>query len=190
VTRTAEDVWLAATAPLIPPHRLKFELAERWVRFYTLPNGKRYPDTAGEHEEMRRRADILLADACDGTSEVMFVTGLYGPRGQVPTRSVAQLRVQPDAGYWREVSDVGSDDDDWPLHQWASFGDYSPHGFDETVELVSAEQLVQTFVVATARNVIVHFYDGGVDVILPTADERGRWYERHKEWASPHPSGL
>jgi hypothetical protein len=41
-----------------------------------------------------------------------------------------------------------------------------------------------------ARNIIVHFYDGGVDVILPTPDERNEWYERHPEWTSPHPSGY
>jgi hypothetical protein len=190
VTRTADDVWLAAHAPLVPPHRLKAELAERWVRFYSLPHGKRYPDTADEHEEIRRRADTLLAEACDDVSEVMLVTGLYGPVGQVPRRSVAQVQVQPEAEYWREVREADSDDDDWPLHQWVSFGDYSPHAFDETVQLISAEQLANTVVVAIGRNVIVNLYDGGVDVILPTADERHRWYERHREWASPLPSGL
>ena len=146
--------------------------------------------TADEREEVRRRADTLLSEACDDTSEVMFVTGLYGPQGEVPTRSIAQLQVQPAAEYWREVREAGSDDDDWTLHQWASFEDYSPHRFDETVDLVSAEQLVDTFVVATARNVIVHFYDGGVDVILPTPIERDQWYERHHGWASPRSDGM
>lgn len=28
------------------------------------------------------------------------------------------------------------------------------------------------------------------DVVQPIADERTRWYERHMEWTSPHPSGL
>jgi hypothetical protein len=169
---------------------MKAELADRWVRFHSLPNGKRYPDTTEEHEEMRRRADTLLAEACADSSEVMFVTGRYGPTGEEPARSAAQLQVQPDAEYWREVREAGTDDDDWPSHQWASFGDYASHRFDETVDLISAEQLDHTFVVATARSVIVHFYDGGVDVILPTADERAQWSERHQQWTSPHPSGY
>ena len=62
VTQAADDVWLAAWAPPVPPHRLKAELTERWVRFYSLPNGKRYPETADEREEVRRRADTLLVD--------------------------------------------------------------------------------------------------------------------------------
>lgn len=100
MTRTPDDIWMAASVPHVPPHLLRAELAERWVRFHSLPHGKRHPDTAGEREEMRRRADTLVAEACDGTAEVMLVTGLYGLAGEVPTRAVAQLRIQRDAGYW------------------------------------------------------------------------------------------
>lgn len=186
----ADTIWDAVCGQLIAPHHLKLELPERWVRFYSLPDGKRYPASAAESAEIRRRADVLLADACGGTPEVMLVTGLYGPAGVAPVRSTAQLQAQPSAAYWREVREFDAETNDWSLHQWVSLESYSPGRFDPIVDLVASEELPHTLVVAPVRNVVVYFYDGGADVILPSAAERARWYERHKAWASSRSDGL
>jgi hypothetical protein len=50
--------------------------------------------------------------------------------------------------------------------------------------------MVGIILVGVASRIVIHPYDGGTDVVLPTADERDQWLERHREWASPLPSGL
>jgi hypothetical protein len=180
-----------------PPiaHELKHQLRDRWVRFHSLPDGKRYADSTDEWEELLRRARTLLDEASRPGDQMMVVTGLYGESGSVPSRSQAMAAVQPLAEYWcevpeRSVPEVTLDEPPWPWHLWVSWVSYEPGCFDPLVRRAADWEVVGVLIVATSSRIALHPYDGGTDVILPTPGMRDRWRDRHLTWTSPHPSGF
>lgn len=192
--REVDEAW--ATIGDCPPvgHRLKIDLRERWVRFYSLPDGQRYPQSPADHEEIHRRVDCLVSDVCDLGDDIVLVIGRYGPPGNPPPISEAQATVQVDPVHWREVNlppDPGEDiDDNWPLHLWASLHRYAPRSLDPLVRRIAEYGLAEVLLIAPKTGVALHPYDGGTDMILADPRQRNTFRDRHRHWASPHPDGY
>jgi hypothetical protein len=176
----------------VPPaaDALRHAIPERWVRFYSLPHGKRYADSDDEWQELLRRADTLVSEACAAGAQLMLVTGSHSEAGSEPSRDEVMNAVQPAPEYWRQVLPDDAEAADWPFHLWASWPTYAPHSFDALIRAAAGWKVVGVMLVAVASRIVIHPYDGGTDVFLPTAEERNQWLERHQEWASPLPSGL
>ena len=175
----------------MPPvaHAMRSAEPERWVRFHSLPDAKRYPEDDEEWEEVLHRADAVISAACDSGEDLMVVTALYGSPGAEPARHEFQVEVQPDADYWREAF-VDPDEADWPLHLWTCWMTYSSHSLDSLIRRTAEWQLTGVLIVAPGSSIAMHAYDGGIDVLLPTPQERDVWARRFSTWTSPHCSGL
>jgi hypothetical protein len=191
--RDHDAVW--ATICDHPPvgHMLKVHAPERWTRFHSLPEGRLYPESVDDYDELLYRADVLVGELCHPGADLMLVTGLYGRRGAVPPEpSSAQQLVQPEAQYWCTVDATRDTDDDtlWPLHLWVGWRSYAPRALDTVVRLVADGELVAVIAVVPDRLVAVHPYVGGVDMLFPTAEERAAMRERHATWGSPRADGM
>lgn len=120
---------------------------DRWVRYYTLPEGERIARTDEQRaEQMHRYLSVLVAL---GTPALVTTVRWKG----------SGAAVLP-ATYWRDaaeyavyVSAVDSAEDLVPL-----------------LRLVADERAVEVIIAPADLSWLVHPYDGGIDVIGPELD--------------------
>jgi hypothetical protein len=174
-------------------HRLRETFPERWVRFHSLPESKRYPEDEAEYvEALSRHNCVLTALARPGKAVVLLTTGYSGlPE---PVRSYPQLAVlDPQAVPWRSVAmhlaDEGFAEPAY-WHLFASRRVWRPGELDPVVRLVADDEVANVLVVAEDCRWVLHPYDGGMDVIAESLVARDQLREAHSAWLSERPDGL
>lgn len=155
---------------------LRAAFPDRWVRLYTLPEGRRPARTADDRAEVRRRVDAVRAAlAGAGTSLVVGEDWGAGDGAGGWTRDLL-----PGARPWRIAHG-----DDAPSYFWVA----SP---DETAALIDAvgDDRAALLFTDTGLRWALSPYDGGMDVFLSDAATRDEIARRFADWASPRPDGL
>jgi len=185
-----DEAWVAVCDHDPIGHQLKTVIPDRWVRFYSLPEGKRYAESADEHETVRRRADALITHTCGQNTELMLVTAIGDWGTDVPELDEDARAVHADAERWRVVEQPDPDGSVWSQHLWASWQPYQSRSLDDLVDRTADERLVEVLLVAPQAKVILHPYDGGMDVFTASALERDALRATFVDWASPLASGL
>ena len=174
--------------------RLAYELrgvGDRWVRFHSLPESKRYADSDAEYEIVLARHNTVLAELVTGPA-VLVVTAGYSdsPLPQDPGRTPETLAAHPDAVYWSSVcTDDEPGDEHW-THLYVSRRPWSPGSLDPLLLQVADDVIANVLVTDLDLRWLYHPYDGGMDVILPSTAERDALKDRHSAWLSKHPGGL
>jgi hypothetical protein len=159
--------------------------ADRWVRFHSLPGSKRYADTEDEYEIVLDRHHRVLAEL--GASEGLYVIAGYfeDADGKVmPDRrhsgAVPWLTIEPDDGSFFEIA----------LRLYVSSTSHDRRMLDSLLRAVADDEIDNVIIAPPDLRWLYHPYDGGADVIAPTADDRDGLKERHRDWLSAHPAGL
>jgi hypothetical protein len=181
------------TFPGVPPipHRFREWFADRWVRFHSLPESKRYPDSEGEYSTILSRHNELLDGLARG-KEITLVTAGYS-QSEIPIRDNSLSNWDSAAEHWRTVPMHILDGDSEDLNYWHLFASdfvWTPGAIDPILRLVANDELANIFVLSVGDNWLYHPYDGGADVILPTTESRDILRSHHAEWLSPHSAGL
>lgn len=178
-----DTIWAAIAD--VPPiaHELKFELPSRWLRIHSLPNAKRYAETADEHQQVLTRASTVLTQVAGRNQEAVLVTALWGDKLQQPPPSAQQEEIHSTPEYWRAVESG----EDSALHLWASTENHLDAVTSRLISMTAAFELAEVLVLLPGTRTAVHPYDGGIDVIAPTPSKRD---ERFSDWLSPLESGL
>ncbi|MDX3571285.1 hypothetical protein [Streptomyces sp. ID05-47C] len=180
--------------PSVPPltHTFRGVFADRWVRFHSLPESKRYAESEDEYAMLLRRYNTVLDELFAG-QEVFVVTGDWsstadGPAG-FPT---PRQDLHPDGVLWWTEPDVSDPDPEFHTYFrfYADRRPWRPGCVDELLRAAADEEIVGVFLTDTGLNRIHAPYDGGADVVLTTPAERDRLRARHPGWLSPHPSGC
>lgn len=164
---------------------------ERWVRFHTLPQSKRYPDTEDEYGIVLDRHNIVLSELIDGRSALLITAGYSDhpdPGGDV--RSAATVSVHPGAAYWTSAIIDDSEPESWWIHLYVNEIEWSRGVLDGLLRLVADDQIGNVTVTDPDACWLYHPYDGGMDVLLPSTAERDALRDRHRDWLSGHPRGL
>jgi hypothetical protein len=92
--------------PSFDPHGWPWEATERWVRFYSHPDGGQNPTTPAEYEEVVGRVTTIIDETWSDEDEIMLVTAnVAGPGPSPPRRAVAP---NCRSGVFIECSLVGS----------------------------------------------------------------------------------
>lgn len=177
-----------------PPiaHTFRSTYADRWVRFHSLPDAKRHPESEDEYAIVLERYNTVLDELFTGL-EVFVVTmdWSYTPTGPAgyptPRAHLHAAGVQ----WWIE-SDQDDPDPEFHVHTrlYADRRGWRQGCVDDLLRAVAEEVLVGVFIADTGLRRIHHPYDGGADVILATPAERGELRDRHATWLSSHPAGL
>lgn len=174
-------------------HQLKFTFPDRWLRFYSLPDSKRYPENEEEYVGLLQRFNSVLGElADDGETIVLLTTGYSGTTE--PIRSDPELlELDPDARPWRSVAmhlieTSFSDPTYW--HVFASDRRWRLGLFDSLVRKVADDILVNVMLVAPDCSWLLHPYDGGMDVILESSAARDKLRTRFPQWLSPRADGY
>ena len=185
-----KDFWDQTYAG-IPPvaHELRELLQNRWVRFYSLPEGKRYADNALESQTVIARQESLLKTLA-GDSPITVVTTAYSP-SETPELPPVLAKVDSSAAHWRTIAMHDDDLDDpnyW--HLFARTYNRSDRRIAQILDLVATEAISNVILLSVGDSWLMHPYDGGTDVIMPTAAKRLALALRYSEWRSPRPDGL
>lgn len=166
-------------------HRLRDPYRERWVRFHSLPESKRYADSAEEYAEIVRRHRTVLAELPgDGAPEHLVV--IAEDWGSQDLAAGSSKKHVPGAWPWQRVE---ADDLDLGFaYLWVRTG-LTDSQLDA---LLTAAADDQAHVILADPDLTWLFcpYDGGADVFLPDTPTRDAIRDRHTDWLSAHPSGL
>lgn len=177
--------------PACPPiaGALKMAYPDRWVRFHSLPESKRYADSTDEYAIVLNRYNTVL-DGLFGGKDIYVITADGSETSSVSGRSHTGAHLHPGARYWTSVLEDPDPDALWYWHLYVSEIPWERGCLDELLHAAADEVTVGLLIADTALQRLHHPYDGGADVILATTDERDRLRSRHAEWLSSEPSGL
>jgi hypothetical protein len=183
--------WFPNCAPIA--HRLRIAFADRWVRFHSLPESKRYPEDEPEYVTILERHNRILGELTRPGQRVVLLSTGYSESPE-PIRSEPQWQVlDPEAVPWHSVvMDEGDANFAKPSywHVFASEREWWPGTFDPLVRMVADSVLANVMVVSSDCRWLLHPYDGGMDVIAESPAVRDRLKANHTEWLSARADGL
>ncbi|WP_460708427.1 DUF3885 domain-containing protein [Myceligenerans halotolerans] len=162
---------------------------ERWVRFHSLPESKRYADSEEEYQILLGRHHQILAELRgDDESDIVAVRREWfdGGRFSAPKRF---RRIAATWPLWRTFADADPDSDGTPWYAFARWVPPTPAALDPLLRRV-ADDIDRTLFTNATVDWIYAPYDGGADVIARTAEERDALEAKYADWLSAHPSGM
>jgi hypothetical protein len=181
--------------PNCPPvsHLMRTAFRDRWVRFHSLPESKRYPEDESEYATVLLRHNCVLGELVGPEQRVVLLTTGYTEMPE-PVRTDAGLNgLDPDAMPWRTVALHALEQDFSNPNYWhifASEWQWQPGTFDPIIRLVANDVIANVLIVEPDCRWVLHPYDGGMDVIAETPADRGRLRTVHKDWLSARADGL
>lgn len=183
-------VWWQSEFGDIAPrgHLLRGAVGDRWVRFHSLPDGKRYAETEDEHLELQRR-HLAVATALFTAGEPLYVFRAH----EAEARLRGKARHQLAGRQFREAVAVlpnGAQTDDAEHHYVrALVTRWKPDFFEAAIRLLADWREVGVSWVSPATRNILCPYDGGMDVFtFSVAPMELR--SRFAAWGSTRSDGL
>lgn len=178
--------------PECPPigHLLRRRLSDRWVRFHSLPAGKRYPTGTDEYREVLERHNAVLSAILgeSGSATIYLVTVEYGPGDGAAGTEPIFVGLHPGAIPWMRVADPDNPGESYGLH--ISRQQFTAGDLDDLLRYVAEDRATGVIIFEDHLRWLFHPYDGGMDVIAPSAAERDRLTARFEHWRSDRPDGL
>ena len=171
-------------------HQLKHQFRDRWVRFHTLPDSKRYPESELEYQEIFRRHNLLLRSVTD-LNPILVVVPEYSENREASQPEINLQALFSMTSPWVTLKQHEDDDpmeNYWHLH--VAKVAYSGAELNGLFRLVANDEVGNILILCITKNVLYHPYDGGADVILPSSEKRDIVKEKYKEWLSSHPEGY
>jgi hypothetical protein len=184
--------WAQRAGDAIPlSWSVRSRLAERWVRFHSLPKSRRYAGSDGEYEVLLdRHYQVLAALRGADRSDLVAVHLRCDAAGKFHAATRFR-RVSKEWALWRTFDDPGGDAPDEMVRRYA-FVRRLPLARDVLDPLLRrvADGVDLTLFTNEAVDWIYAPYDGGADVIGATPTARDTLRKRYAEWLSGEPSGL
>ncbi|MFE6235209.1 hypothetical protein [Cellulosimicrobium sp. NPDC057862] len=186
------NAWELRAGRVIPASwSLREHLAERWVRFHSLPDSKRDADTEEEERMLLDRHHHVHAALRGSSDEVVVVLLRWDGQGRFhASREFRRIaRAWP---FWRTfVDETTADGEDAAITASAFVGRLPATRAALDPWFRRAADDADVFVITGDTVDWVYApYDGGADVIAPTAKARDALRATYRAWLSPRPEGL
>jgi hypothetical protein len=183
--------WFSDCDPI--GHHLRVAHIERWIRFHSLPESKRYSEDETEIELILERHNCVLEGLAKGSEKIVLLTTGYSDCPDLHCRDEVFSTLDPHASLWRTIAmdqvDVNFQEPTY-WHVFASEWQWRPRVFDPVVRLVASGVLANIMIVANDCRWLLHPYDGGMDVILDSTKRRNELKAKYGEWISATQDGL
>lgn len=173
-------------------HWLRGHYPDRWIRFHSLPESKRYPDSEAEYAIVLDRHYTVLAEL-DPSPDLLVITADWTDTpAPTPPKWPKRSEVAPAAQHWQTLIEKPDDDPDFRIYTqlYAETRPWRPGIIDAVLRAVADDEIYNVILSPPDLRWLYHPYDGGADVILPTRAERDALKNRHRAWLSTDPSGL
>lgn len=164
-----------------------------WIRFHSLPESKRYPETDEERSLLLAR-QFTLADEVIGHGASCWMIQNCWPTQPDEICDTEDFwpsetfGLQPSFLYEFDPDDPEADDRPWT----ARAGTVAWHGerFAKVLSEVAEDRLHYILWMSRRTGAVFAPYDGGVDLFLPSDAEVERLRATYHGWLSKHPLGL
>lgn len=167
-------------------HELRSCEPDRWVRFHSLPDSKRYADTPDEEAEVLRRHQVLLGELAS-TEEVLLLATAWSD-SQEPAQLENELaEVLPNARYWTSVLREEDAGEEYWHHVYVSASSRRSAEVAGLLQLVADDVTGDVIITSPDLEWLYHPYDGGADVIAHAAAARDEIRDRHTDWLPAPP---
>lgn len=174
-------------------HHLRAAFPDRWARFHSLPEARRYPETEAEYATVLERHNRVLGELARPGQEIVLLSTGYSESPE-PADPQPELRaLDPGAALWRTVAMHEVEGDLAAPRYWhvfASRREWRPGDLDPLVRLIADGVIANVMIVSPDCRWLLHPYDGGMDVIAGSPAERDRLRACYPGWLSPRPDGL
>ena len=181
----------------VPPlgHELREAFTHRWFRIHSLPGSKRYAEAAEEYETMLMR-HAAVADAVLGPGAVcwlsLFVSdfpdepALIAPqRADAAKLGLAEAYTGLDHGAYRP-----GEDGPVPFRVFAGQSIWDSASFTPWLRAVADDDIDGLIWTNAMTGAVYAPYDGGADLILPSAEDRVKFAKQFQFWRSDRDNGL
>ena len=160
-------------------------LPERWVRFHTLPESKRYADDAREASFIAYRQKTLADDVLGEGARCWLIGHVWSRFSPPILASLPSVEMQ----YFGKCP---NEDEFWdePPDLIGAIVEWCHEDFAELLRLIAEDKAWGFLWVRLDNPVIFAPYDGGIDCFLRNPDNVRALKERFNVWLSAYPSGL
>jgi len=165
----------------------------RWVRFHSLPESKRYADTADELAGLLARQNALATRVLgDGAPCWLAQCCWYNGQGRLDTDDPAFGACKAHGLSFAFPFETGSDEDDDRLtwHVYAAEVIWKPGAFDTLLVDIAYEQAAPAFWMSQKDGALFAPYDGGIDLELPSKAMVDCLKRVFASWLPTNPMGL
>ncbi|MEV0785103.1 hypothetical protein AB0I52_19445 [Streptomyces sp. NPDC050423] len=182
--------WTARWGETLPVgHFLPGACPDRWVRFHSLPESRRYATDEDEYEILLGRHHTLLAGLGAPRELIAITCGWSGdpsPAGREPDLE----RVAP-GEHWQTVLEDPAEEPEYRVytHLYAGVLANRRASLDPLLREIADDGTAGVILAPRSLRWLVHPYDGGIDVITATPAERDALRSDHADWLSAHPGG-
>lgn len=174
-------------------HKLKHQFKNRWVRFHSLPESKRYAESEDEYKIIFSRHQTILEELTKQPGHLHLTIPEYSETVTPNTPEQHLVNLCKELTPWKSTSIADEEDkDEYPyyLHLHVAKIDYPNENLEKLFKLVADDELRNVMIICPESNWIFHPYDGGADVILKDSSTRDQLKTKHSDWLSSHPKGL
>lgn len=180
--------------PECPPlaHWLRSRYPNRWVRFHSLPESKRYADDETEYAIVLHRHRAVLSELDPGADILVVTSEWTESAAATPRMWPRRSELAPEAWHWRTLLEEPDEDPQYRIYTqlYAQTIPWQPGALDILLRAVADDELANVILAPTDLRWLYHPYDGGADVILATQEDRDALKAQHQDWLSKHPLGI
>ncbi len=165
---------------------------DKWVRFHTLPESKRYADSEAELGIILARHRTLLSELHNTPNQLLVATSVWTTREEVP--SVAQAGY-PDLQleHWKTIFDNPEEEDvEFHRFQHLFVGECLADAavLAKLLDDIAEDRKRGAIIMPRDLKWLYFPYDGGADILFKSQAECDSLKMRHKDWLSSGPNGL
>jgi hypothetical protein len=167
-------------------HVLRQELSERWLRVHSLPQSKRYPDSAEELSEVLARHNAVASEILGSESACLLFAVHY--------EAVAAEAVDfPNGLVLHHLPELSGPPPHDPEITAAIYGaeiTWRSGSFDSLIGGIAEDRLQSVVFMSLQTGRVYSPYDGGMDLIVLNSSEVTAYKARWSSWLSARSDGL
>ncbi len=172
-------------------HELKLVYPDRWFRVHSLPESKRYAESADEYKIILDRQNQLIDDLLGEETEVAISFGLY--TNDITNENYKELT---DFGEFQKVLTVDLQkerpeeyEDEMYFDIFVKIEFWKRESRNEILKAIADDEIRAMFV-SVSKKCVIAPYDGGVDVIVDSTEKRDRLKAKYRDWLSDREDAI
>jgi hypothetical protein len=185
-TRTLDDIWNDNFGEHFPPKAdlLKHEFPNKWTRFHSLPESKRYPDSEIEENIIIDRHNSILNSIFKNNETIYLIRTIW--------TNDKKRKIEPidNCEFWKSWVEY-SDGDHYILgHSYYLKTKWKYNVLNEFILNTAYDKESNLMAIGTRDSSLYHPYDGGCDIVINDIKMINQLNKTFSKFKSIHPLGL
>ncbi|MCM1958534.1 hypothetical protein NCZ17_04030 [Acinetobacter modestus] len=172
-------------------HLLKHYFPQSWFRIHSLPESKRYADTAAEYELLSNRHNEIITDCFGENTSIVIISGHYFSQSS-KDEDYDPAFILPYKFYLEQEinltqlnpEDYDGEDEDYFFRPYSIETIWQSNQHNDLLKKIADDE-VRAFMISFEQNIIVAPYDGGIDFIIFNDVKRQALRDKYRDWLSP-----